>query len=349
VIAKPAVDLSLGHVRFSSPSNRRTVTAGAEYGPAEGDPRLREAIAVWEGVSAGEVGITTGASLGLVATLATLERPCSVLCPRPFYPAYPKLAGFLGLEVLFYELGSMRGWQPDPEAFERLIRSDTRAVLWNFPNNPTGAVPSRAVLEAIREVFRKANLLVLSDEAYADFVFDGEPFPDMRAAFGPESVVRLRSFSKILQMPGERLGYVVTDPDRLRSISRNHWLLALSPPATAQAVALLELRSDLSSRLQELCGALGDIRARGARLLDGCDRIRFIAPPAGFFFWIEVLDCPVDSRTLARLCSSEAGVAVQPGAVFGVEEPVYLRASFAVEPEEAIRGLEALVEFLRRL
>ncbi len=311
--------------------------------------KLREAIAAWEGVSVEEVCVTTGASLGLVAALTGLPRPCSVLCPRPYYPAYPSLAELLGLKTLFYDLEPELGWQPDPLALARLLREDSRALLWNFPSNPTGTIPDPAVLAKVRELVQEANLLVLSDEVYADFIYDGHAFPDMRAALGHSHAIRLRSFSKLFRMAGERLGYVIGDPDRLRGIRRNHWLLAMSPPAAAQALALAGMRLDLSRQTGELRRELSVLRDLAARILDGCGRVRFSRPPAGIFYWIEVLGCPIDSRALVRLCAEEAGVLVQPGAVFGIGEPVYLRASFAVERDEMGRGFESLVNLLERL
>ncbi|HEX9942100.1 MAG TPA: pyridoxal phosphate-dependent aminotransferase [Thermoanaerobaculia bacterium] len=338
-------DLGLGHLRIGAP----TGIAAGEYGPPQGFSNLREAVAAWEGVPIDEVCITTGASLGIVAALAGLQRPCSILCPRPFYPAYPQLAELLGHEILFYDLDRERSWQPDPADLPGLLRADTRALLWNFPSNPTGAVPDPETLAVVREVVQGAGLLVLSDEVYADFLYGGTVFPDMRSALGPAWTVRVRSFSKVLGMAGERLGYVIAHPDRLSRICRSHWLLAMSPPAAAQAMALAGIRTDPLRRIRELRDKLSGLRDLVGGILAQCDRIRFTAPPAGIFYWIEVLDCPIDSRTLARACATEAGVVVQPGVAFGIEHPVYLRASFAVEREEVARGFEALTDFLSRL
>jgi aminotransferase len=342
-------DLGLGHVRIEAQSDLGIAGAGAEYGPPDGLPTLREAVAAWEGVRSEEIAITTGASLGLAATLAILERPGSVLCPRPYYPAYPKLAEMLGLEVIYYYLEPARGWQPDPDRLGQLVREDTRAVLWNFPNNPTGSLPTPALLEVMKDLVRRADLLVISDEVYADFVHDGAPAPDMAAALGSGAVVRLRSFSKLFGMPGERLGYAVTDPCRLQAISRAHWTLAMSPPTTAQTRALMLLRSKPRRRLQRVRELLAANRDRAVQILAGCDRIKLIVPPAGIFCWLEVVDCRVDSRALAHACAADAGVVVVPGAAFGVDSPTYLRASFAVSEDEVTRGFEALVTFIRSL
>ena len=342
------IDLALGHVRVGAGPSGGPQTPAREYGPAAGYPGLREAVARWENVAMEEVAITTGASLALVATLATLPRPCSVACPRPYYPAYPAIASAMGMQVAFYDLEPERGWQPAPGALSQCIRPDTRALLWNFPANPTGSLPSTALIDEVHDIVGRHDLLILSDEVYADFVY-GDATPSARAEFGSERVVRVRSFSKAFEMPGERLGYVVADPTRSAMISRAHWALAMCPPATAQAQALLALGSGAPSRLALLKATLGANRERVSRILADCSEIRFQVPEAGIFCWIEVVDSPLGSQELAKACAATAGVAVMPGAAFGVQCPVYVRASFAVPEREALLGFAALVRFLQSI
>jgi aspartate/methionine/tyrosine aminotransferase len=341
-------DLGLGNLRPDKQLVKSVSGHSAEYGPPEGYLSLREKIALWEQVSVDEIVLTTGASMGLVATLATLERPASILCPRPYYPAYPKVAKTLGLDVIYYDLEKNLGWLPNPQKLRELIREDTRALLWNFPNNPTGSLPTPTLLKEITAIVRSTNLSVISDEVYSDFIYDSHLFPNMRMVFGAESLVRLRSFSKLFGIPGERLGYVIAEPNRLQDICRKHWSLAMSPPATAQGIALMSLRSDPKQELLKLQQFLTKNRDLAVDILKKCDRIQFDIPPAGFFFWIQVPDCSVDSMTLARICRLKAETIVMPGAAFGISSSVYLRASFAVPRVELKQGFEALVNFLRQ-
>lgn len=343
---EPKIDLGLGNIRLDSTSARYETSIGATYGPAEGYLNLREAIAVWEKIHVDEVILTTGASMGLVSTLATLEKPGSILCPRPYYPPYPKIISTLGLDVIYYDLDRTHGWQPNPQQIAQLLRKDTRALLLNFPSNPTGSLPTTELLQEVAIVVRQSNLMVISDEVYADFIYTDEPFPDVRAIFGFGSVVRLRSFSKLFGMPGERLGYVVADPNHLSAICRVHWTLAMSPPASAQLLALKTLRSDPNKRLRELRQDLAENRDQALQILKVCERIRCNLPLAGIFCWIEVRDCPVDSIFLAQSCATRGQVILLSGAAFGLSNPIYLRASFAVPKEEVRQGFEALVSFL---
>lgn len=341
-------DFGLGHIRIEEAHIQSVPSHSAVYGSAEGFHLLRQQIAIWENIPVKEVTLTTGASLGIVATLATLERPCSILCPRPYYPAYPKIANILGIEVIYYDLEKNLGWKPDPEKIAQLIREDTRALLLNFPNNPTGSMPNNELLQEIALVISRSNLLVISDEVYADLIYDATPFPDMRAVFGYTSVVRLKSFSKRFGLPGERLGYAVAEPNRLQAICRAHWALAMSPPASAQAIALKVIQ-DSERRVHMLCEVLARNRETATQLLSSCKRIKSDIPQAGIFNWIEIPDCQFDSFTLAQALIAKAKVVVMPGATFGVDYPIYIRVSFGVPREEIIRGLEALIYFLEHL
>ena len=347
--APTKVDLGLGHVKIILPDFPTVSAIGAEYGPAAGLSALREAVAQWETVQATEICITTGASLGMAATLAALPRPCSVLCPRPYYPAYPKLAAFLGMDVLFYDLEAQRKWLPDPAKIERLLRHDTRAILWNFPSNPTGSLPPVSLVEEISALVVRQNLLVVSDEVYADFTYEDDPSMDARADFGRERIIHLRSFSKIFGIPGERVGYIIAEPERIQALSSTHWTLGMSPPATAQLMALSCLRNGPDDRIRSLREALAKCRREAAAILRSCPNAIVSEPAAGIFLWIEVRDSPLDSRALSRACAEAGGVIVTPGAAFGVNNPVFLRASFGLELEQVQQGFQRLANFLRTL
>lgn len=340
-------DLGLGHLSVDEIKGPSGTDLGRVYGEAKGLLPLREEVASWEGVSVGEVTITTGASLGLVATLTTLRRPCSILCPRPYYPLYPMVAKLLGIDIIYYELSREYEWQPILTAVRRAIRADTRAIILNFPGNPAGNLPSENLLSQLERVVRDFDLTVISDEVYSDFIYTSQHPRDLRPIFGHERFVRLRSFSKLFGIPGERLGYVIAHAELLDAIAKAHWALAMSPPATAQTMAHAGLRYGAARRVKELRESLVWKRDYAAEILETSKTVRFKIPDAGIFFWLEIPNSPLDSITLAKTCASIAGVVVVAGAHFGVDPPVYLRASFAVDTDSLSRGFKALTSFLR--
>lgn len=338
-------DLGLGHLRLGR-ELEPAWAVGQEYGAPEGWRDLRTAIAAWERVPLDHIAITTGASLGLVSSLAALNPPYSLLCPRPHYPAYPRVATLLGLDVLYYPLEREHGWLPDPADLRRLLRKDTRAVLWNFPHNPTGSVAGATLLDELATIATDAGLVVISDEVYDGLVYAD---PGRIAPHGIEGrqLIRLRSFSKQFGIPGERVGYVIADPHWLPAISKAHWALSMSPPATSQALALTLLRNHPNERLRRVRAALARKRDLAFAILDATDCVRADIPDASVFCWVEAPEWPSSSLALASACRRECGVTVVPGAVFGVEFPAYLRLSFAVPDDELREGFSRVVAFLQ--
>jgi aspartate/methionine/tyrosine aminotransferase len=332
-------DLGLGHLRISEAHSGLPVSAlGVKYGAEAGSPPLRDAVACWQGTEPERVVITTGASLGLVATLATLPRGSSILVPRPSYPAYAHVARALGLRVCSYELHADRGWLPSIKSMEGSLRADTTALLLAQPNNPTGSIASADLLRRVAKLI--PGRLIISDETYAELVFDGACVPDVESLAAP--VVRILSFSKLFGMPGERLGCVIADAERARAISGAHWTFAMSAPATAQLIALATLRSGPERHIRALREALARKRQRAKELLQNSGELAFTAPSGGCFLWIRVLNCPEDSAAFARRCAEHGGVIVAPGHVFGIDDPIHVRVSFAVPDAELTDGLDRL-------
>jgi aspartate/methionine/tyrosine aminotransferase len=333
------IDLGLGHLRIFDEIDERSVPfAGREYTPPGGMVALREAIAEYERVSASEVAVTTGASMALVSTLATLRRPGRVLCPRPHFPAYPRMAAMLGFDVSYYDMHAENGWLPDPAELRALLTPDVRAIFWNFPGNPTGAVCSTDLLHELAAVVGDRDVTIVSDEVYASLSFDdADVRTDPTDVFGRTRVVRVMSFSKAFQIPGERLGYVIAGADRAIAIARAHWELAMSPPATGQALALTLLRDDPEGHVRTVRKIVHERRDLAIDVVRRFPRLRWTEPRAGIFLWIEIVDCDVDAPTFASQCRDD-GVIVVPGTAFGVSDRVFFRASYGVPREEIENG-----------
>lgn len=338
-------DLGLGHVRVA---NARLDVSPAPVGTTYGDPAgsmaLRVAVANWQRTEPARVAITTGASVGLAAILCMLPRPASILVPRPYYSAYGQIPALIGHQLLTYDLDASDGWQLSAQSLVDSIRPDTRAVIINQPHNPTGGVTGALVLKRIAPLLEAAEVLIISDETYAGIVFDGVCIPDVSLIFGTQRLVRVLSFSKLFGMPGERLGCLIADPELVGPIVDAHWSLAMSPPASAQAMALAALRSSPARHIEVLVADLACNRATAIEMLDSRREFEFVAPSGGCFLWLKVADCPLDARNFARLCRETGGVRVVPGPVFGVEHPVYVRVSYAVPPDELVLGLRRLVD-----
>lgn len=329
------IDLSLGQVRIGD-AEPLLIEPQARYGLPGGTRQLREAIAARHGVSVEQVTVTTGASLGLVATLASLPTKGAVLLPRPFYPAFPRVTEMLGFTPTYYDVRAAGDrWAADLDQVHDLLGMSPVAMLWNHPHNPTGALDSDEDMAHVLEWASRSGTLVITDRVYCDIVYDGIS-PGVMGPPHP-SEVRLHSFSKTYTMAGERLGYAITKPPRIAQIERAHWSLAMSAPAAAQSIAVRALED--GAEPQRLLGRLRELRAAALRAIRAWPKLETNVPDAGIFLWIGLPGVTSPSKVVADLCR-RAGALVVPGAEFGLDGTAYLRISFAVPEDELVRGLQ---------
>jgi aspartate aminotransferase len=166
---------------------------------------------------AGEVMVTSGGIHGVFAVCQGLLEPGDeVLVPDPEWPPAQGNVECARAVPVPYPLHASRGWRPDPEEMRRLVTDKTRAIYVNSPNNPTGGVLSRADLEAIAELARERDLWVISDEAYEDFVFEGEHLSIASLPGMHDRTISIFTFSKSYAMTGLRLAYLAVKDQAVR-------------------------------------------------------------------------------------------------------------------------------------
>ena len=183
------------------------------YGPSEGIPAAREAVAAEYTrngfpVSADRVFVTAGTSEGIELTLsAVIDAGGEVLVPMPTYPLYTAVLAKLDANAKYYRLDPTNGWMPDLDHLKSLVTPATRAIVIIDPNNPTGAVYPTATRKALLNFADKHGLLVLADEVYGDLGFDGpvEPY----GLLDPDAaIISFSSLSKAYLAPGWRTGWM---------------------------------------------------------------------------------------------------------------------------------------------
>ena len=337
------IDLSLGQLVLG---DAPVPFSGNAYGLPGGEIAARQAFANWLGAEVDRVAVVAGASMGIASALATLPRCGRVLCPRPFYPIYPRLGALLGITLEYYDLSPEDDWQPSIQALRATMSNDVAAILVNWPGNPTGALPTEATLLGLGQLVREHELEVIADEAYADFVFGDSPLRRLENYIPVERLVRVRSGSKLLRLAGERIGYVIASPERLLRLCHAHWTLALSPPAHAQKEATLRLLGDIETESEQLRNTLCASRNAMHDVLSSSPLVDVDLPGGGIFIWVRSrYDLDIDR--LVSLCA-EDGVLVVPGRVFGVSEPACLRLSFGVREDDARVGAERTLKAIAR-
>jgi aspartate aminotransferase len=344
--AKEDINLALGQPDFDTPAHIKAAAARAleaghtAYTPNAGIPELREAIAAKlkrenrVSVEPERVLVTAGASEALHLALMALVNPGDeVLIPDPGFVSYAPLTRAAGGRPVGVPL---RGdLTLNREALEGAVTRKTRVVVVDSPANPTGAVEAPEDLKALAELAEERDLILISDEVYERFIYDGEHASPARWA--PENVVTVNAASKTYAMTGWRLGFAAGPPEVVDGMLRLHCYIQACASSIAQHAALAaytgpgdavaEMRERFRKRRDFVLGALENAGIP-------CPR-----PRGAFYAFPEVGDGDAFSVEAAK-----REVRVVPGSAFGRRGKRHIRISYAVSEEKLERGMKILVE-----
>jgi aspartate/methionine/tyrosine aminotransferase len=305
----------------------------ATYGAIPGDAPLRAAYAAHVSeiygapVAPEEIAITSGCNMAFFAVAMALARPGeAVIVPTPWYFNHEMTLSMLGVEARALPCLPQDGFLPDPARAEALIDDKVRALLLVSPNNPTGAVYPRALIETFAKLCQRKGIWLILDETYRDFLPAGAPHGELA---GPRraGVIQLYSFSKAYCIPGHRLGAALAPPHVTTQLVKILDCLQICPPRAGQqmlpdAIAELgpwreETRLEIERRAAAFRAAVGG--AAGWRIDSLGAYFAFVAHPYAEIPALEV------SRAMAR----ELGVITLPGPFFGSGLDTHLRMAFA--------------------
>ena len=349
------VHLEVGEPDFEPPlaaseAARAALVSGAtNYTDSRGLHELREAIAADKGARTGvsvdpeRVIVTSGTSPAMLISFgALLEAGDEVIVPAPHYACYPNFVRFCGGVPVAVPCDPEQGWAIDPDAVARAVTPRTRALVFGSPANPTGAVQSREVVEALAGL----GVPLLSDEIYDELLYDGARITSALEVCHDAWV--LDGFSKRYAMTGFRLGYVIAPQAAARTLQILQQNLFISASEFVQYAGLAALREGAAT----VAAARAELTRKRALLVDGLRELgfRIPAPPAGaFYVFADARAFSSDSKALADQLLERAHVGVTPGVDFGAAGEGFLRFCYAVS-EEAIReGLARLAPVLSEL
>jgi len=325
------------------------------YSPTIGYPALREAIAArvarrsGQACTADNIAVVPGAQGGLYCATQCLAGPGDeVIVGEPIYATYEGVIGASGARMVTFPLRAERGFRPDLYALARAITPQTRVIWINSPHNPTGAVFTRAEVEAIAALCRKHNLWLLSDEVYEDLAF-ARPHTGVWSLPGmAERSVVVSSLSKSHAVPAFRLGWVVGPPELMRHLANLLLCLTYGSPAFIQFGALAALREELP----EVAALREDYRRRAelmSRLLAEAPGCRAIPPEGGMFVLLDVRGTGLAAADFARRLLDSERVAALPCDGFGPSAEGHLRIALSA-PEARLRdAAERILRFTQGL
>ena len=323
------------------------------YGPAAGDPELREAIADklthHNGIpsTAANVLVTNGGKQAIFNLFQVVLNPGDqVLIPAPYWLSYPEMARLAGGEPVVVPSSAEQGFKLDLQALEAAISPQTRLLVINTPSNPTGRVSDRDELEAVASIVRRhPQLLVMSDEIYEYLLEDGETHYSF-AAVAPDLADRtlvVNGFAKGWAMTGWRLGYLAGAPEVIKAAAALQSQSTSNVCSFAQRGALAALLGprDCVSAMAASYNSRRRLLVEGLQAIDGLT----LATPRGAFYAFPQLPQHLSSSlSFCETALEQEGLALVPGAAFGDDR--CMRLSCAVSHETIRDGLSRLNRLL---
>jgi aminotransferase len=295
-----------------------------------------------------ELLITVGVSEGLdLALRALLDPGDEVLIPDPAYVAYPPCVSLAGGVPVWVPAGAESGFVPEARSLEASITPRTRVLVLNYPGNPTGAVPDQRQLEAIAQVVRRHDLVVVSDEIYDRLSYDAPHIPFSTLPGMLERTLLLNGFSKTYGMTGWRVGYAAGPRDLIAAMTRIHQYTALCASRQAQEAAIEALR--VPDR--EVQATVDDYALRRQAIVSGLNRLGLAChmPAGAFYAFPSIAATGLSAQEFAGRLLHEARVAVVPGDAFGPGGIGHVRCAYATGLVQIEQALERMARFLVNL
>lgn len=326
------------------------------YSPLRGLDELRAAVARKLARDNGlkvdpdrEVLITTGTQEAVMVTALTmLGADDEWIMPDPFYFSYARAVWYAGGQVVTVPTSPQNGYQPDPSEIERRINSRTKAIVLLTPHNPTGAVYSRPVLEAVAELSLSRDLFVISDEVYEKVVYPGHEhlsigsFPGMS-----ERTITINGFSKSYRMTGWRLGYMAGPADFISAAVTIRHTLSICAPSISQyaGVAALNGPQDCVAEALAIYQDRLEVFLRQLTELS----IPHYRPAGTFYIFADVSWSRMSSAAFCLDLLRNAQVLLNPGSDFGPGGEGFVRFSLLAPLPRLMEGLHRLGSYMRRL
>ncbi|MDP9359098.1 MAG: pyridoxal phosphate-dependent aminotransferase [Chloroflexota bacterium] len=351
---RDVIHLEIGEPDFDTPAH--VIEAGCDalrsgwthYGPAAGQPDLKQAIADYVNGSRGtsfapeQVVVTPGGKpIMFFAILALVEAGDEAIFPDPGFPIYQSMIDFTGAKAVPIPLREERGFGLDVEELAGLITPRTRLLILNSPANPTGGVLTREEIAEIARLAVEHDLIVLADEIYSELLYEGEHVSIATMPGMDERTIVLDGFSKTYAMTGWRLGYGLMPPQLVEAVSR---LMVNSVSCTSVGVqragiAALTGPQDDVVRMREAFRARRELVVDGLNAIPGITCVR---PAGAFYAFPNITGTGQSSKQFADALLNEHGVATLAGTAFGAHGEGYLRLSYANSEENLTRALERI-------
>lgn len=355
------ISLGIGEPDFVTPWHIRdagifSLEKGfTKYTPNAGLSDLRRAISQYlkrrfnlDYAPIGQILVTVGGSEGLdLAFRCMLEPGDEVIIPTPSFVCYGPLVSMLHAVPVLVETRAEDEFRLTADELRAAITPRTKAVVLPFPNNPTGGIMGREDLEALADVLRETDIMVITDEIYAELTYGQHHvsmanIPDMY-----ERTIVINGFSKAYSMTGWRMGYVCGPKELIGAMTKLHQYGIMSAPTTSQYAAI----EAMNNGDQDIEAMKDEYDGRRRFLVDGFRKLGLecFEPRGAFYTFPCIKSTGLTSEEFCDRFLAEERVAVIPGSAFGPGGEGFVRACYAASMKNLSEALERLENFLEHL
>jgi aspartate aminotransferase len=356
---KDVVNFAAGEPDFDTPDFIKNAAKEAidqgftKYTPSSGDNNLKKAIANKLKsqnnipVEAENIIVTSGAKYAIFISLLSLASwEDEILIPLPYWVSYPEMVKLTPGKAKFIELPEENNFKLTPELLKKSITAKTKALIFNYPNNPTGTTYSKEELLAISEVIKDAKITVISDEIYEALVYDKQNHTSFACLNSMQDhTITVGGFSKSFSMTGWRVGYLAANNDFIKEVSKIVGHTTSCPCSISQAAAIAALegkewQSQVGAKFEER----RDLLYKG---LDKIDKIRPLKPEGTFYMFSDIRETGLNSLDFCSRLLEEELVSCIPASSFGKEG--FIRISFSTSLEQIKKGIDRISRFISTL
>ncbi|NEQ41454.1 MAG: pyridoxal phosphate-dependent aminotransferase [Okeania sp. SIO3I5] len=350
---------SAGEPDFDTPEHIKAAAQKAldlgktKYGPAAGEPKLREAIAQKlsreNGLNykAENIIVTNGGKHSLFnLMLALIEPGDEVIIPAPYWLSYPEMVKLAGGEPVILTTGAETGYKVTPEQLRQAITDKTKLFVLNSPSNPTGMVYQPAEIKALAEVVVEKDILVVSDEIYEKIIYDDAQHLSIGAVNSEilKNTIISNGFAKAYSMTGWRIGFLAAPVELINATVKiqGHSTSNVCTFAQYGAIAALESSQDC---VEQMRLAFAKRRQIIYDLLNAMPGIFCNQPDGAFYMFVNISKISDSSLEFCNALLEEQNVAVIPGVAFGADD--HIRISYATDLATIEKGMARLERFVR--
>ena len=315
-----------------------------KYGNAKGMPSFREALAKYSSkkfgvaVTQDNIIVSPGARFSIFTSITTLLNPGDeVIIIEPAWPAYKECALNSGIKVRTISTTLEGKWEPTIEQIQKVINKNTKMIILNYPNNPTGKILPEKLQDEIVSVAIKNNLYILSDEIYSQYAF--KKWKSILCYNYNKSIVT-QSFSKSHAMTGFRIGYAITSPEIIEKLSKLEALCLTNVSEPIQYIAMKALEADVSDNTNTVQTRLKVLVEKAKEL-----KLDFVTPDGAMYLFARINQEGFNGVQFANNLL-EKGLAVAPGEGFG-EFKSFIRISACQNEKILMEGMNILGNTMR--